>query len=152
MVGVLKNKLVAFRVESKRCFVTGNALVRKGLENLFQSCLRNTVLLDAQITFCLLKPSKEPPNRLVVFRHSHLEELATVLQNLHFVEVSGEELENTESKSLCPQELHQVAQSNFSIGIHLSFIDNISSHSVPSDLLDNHLIKACLFQLPFNLV
>lgn len=152
MVGVLENKLIAFRVESKCCFVTGNALVGKGLENLLQGCLRNTVLLDAKITFCLLKPSKEPSDRLVVFWHSQLEELATVLKNLHFVEVTSEELENTKSKSLSSQELHQVAQSNFSIGIHLSFIDNISSHSVPSDLFDNHLVKACLLQMPFHLV
>ena len=105
MLRVLQNKSIPSRDESEGSFVTCDTLIGEVLEDLFQSRLANTVLLDAEWVLLLLKLSKEPSNGLVFFWHTHLEEFSTVLKDLNISEITRQETQDAKAVGLGSQEL-----------------------------------------------
>ena len=68
-VRVVKYKLVADETEGESSLVTGNALIRKVLEDLLQRGLAHAVLLDTKATLLMLELTEEPADRLFLLGH-----------------------------------------------------------------------------------
>ena len=101
--------------KGKGSFVTGDALVGKVLEDLLQSRLCHTVLLDAHVALFLFESTKEPAYSLVFLGHSELEVLSALLKQLHLFEVASEVHEDLEAVRLAVEKFEQVSQAHIAI-------------------------------------
>ena len=100
MLRVLQNKSIPSRDESEGSFVTCDTLISEVLEDLFQSCLANTILLNTKQALFLLKLSKEPSNGLVFLGNPHLEEFSTVFEDLDIGDIPSQESQDAKTVGL----------------------------------------------------
>lgn len=70
MIWVHQLDAFAVRPEREGCFIAGDALVSEVLENLLESRLGHTVLLDAQVFPVGLELAEKPANRLTFLWHA----------------------------------------------------------------------------------
>ena len=95
MVGVYEHESISISDECEGCFVALNSLVSKGLENLFQSCLRNTILFYAKSSFFNLELAKEPSNCFAFLGNAQFEEFSALLEDFNMIEMMGEIIQNS---------------------------------------------------------
>ena len=87
-IRVHKHDPLTVRSERERRLITRNALIRKRLEDLLQSGLRHTVLLDAQIAPLLLELAEKPADGLAFLGHAKFEEFAALFEDFNLIEVA----------------------------------------------------------------
>ena len=119
-VGVHQHDGVALSAESERSLVTCDGLVREVLENLFQSGLRDAVLLNAKASLLVLESAEEPADGFVFLGHAQLEVLAALLEDLNLLEVARHVVQDTEAESLRLEEFEEVSEADFAVWVQVS--------------------------------
>ena len=87
-IRVLEHDRVAIGAVRERGLIAGDALVRKGLEDLLERRLSDAILLNAEVSLFVLKLTEEPADSLALLRDSQLEVLSALLEDLDLLEVA----------------------------------------------------------------
>ena len=141
MVWVLEDHPSAIDLtEGESSLVTGNTLIGEVLEDLLQSCLRYTVLLNVEASLLVLKLAEQPSDSLVFLGHAKFEELSALLKNLYLLKVRGKEVDDGESEELSSVPLNEVNQPDFSSRVRFGLQLKVSTETIRSDLLNDHAI------------
>lgn len=119
-----------------------DTLIGEDLEDLLKSSLRDTVLLNAEVLFLELKLAEEPANCLVLFGHSELEELAALLQDLDLAKVAKEETNYLDPARVGLYKVKQVAQADTAIGVKTGLGEQVVTHSIFADLVQNQVVDS----------
>ena len=115
MIRVDQPDAVSLRHIRERSFVTCDTLVSEGLEDLFQSCLRDTVFLDAKSALIVLQMTEEPANSPALLGHTEFEELTALLKHLNLFEVACQVVNDLEAVRHCLQELQEISEADLSM-------------------------------------
>ena len=78
MIGVHQSDAFPFRHECESCLITSDALIGEVLEDLLESCLLYTILLDAEVFPFELELAEEPADGLAFLGHAKLEEFTAL--------------------------------------------------------------------------
>lgn len=118
--------------------------VGESLEDLFQRCLTDGVLLDPHVGSLRLNLSKQVSNGFIFSGHSHLVEVTTLLHQLDLAKLPCNEFNEFEAKLLGVQEFHQVLHPDCRVGVKLCFHSKVISKTSNLDLLKNQSIVPLL--------
>lgn len=130
------------------CLLISNACVGKDLEDLLQCRLCNAVLFDSKCTLFVFQLAEEPSDCLLLLGDAKLEELTTLLQDLNFLEVSGQEGQDSKAVGLRTQPLDQVSETHFATVIKVSLSHDILAQAVSSaDVLEDELVELLALKL-----
>ena len=141
MVGIHESDTLSIRNEGESCLIAGDALIGEVLEDLLESRLLYTILLDAQVFPLKLKLAEEPADGLAFLGHSHLEKLAALFKDLNLLEVPCQVCQDTEAVRLSLQVLDEVAEAHLSVVVQLCFCYQIVTNTVNRNLLEYEPIK-----------
>ena len=141
MIGVHESNALSFSNERESCLIAGDALIGEVLEDLLESRLLYTILLDAQIFPLKLELAEEPADGLAFLGHSHLEKLAALFKDLNLLEVPCQVCQDAEAVRLGLQVLDEVAEAHLSVVVQLCFCYQIVTNTVNRNLLEYEPIK-----------
>ena len=130
--------------EDESTLVLKDGLVGKHLEDLLQSGLADTVLLDAEILLLVFKLSEEPSNGFALLWNSELVEVSTLLKHFNLAEDVGQERKRLESKSLGEEEGDEVDDTDVVFSVQLCLKSKILANAFCSDLVQNQRVIPCL--------
>ena len=125
--------------------IAGNALVRKGLEDLLEGRLRNAILLNTAGSLFVLQLAEEPADCLVLLWDTQLEVLSALLKDLDLLEVAGKEHHDAEAVSLSLQVFKQVSESHFGLVVEPCLNRQVVTKPIAPDLVQNERIVLLAF-------
>ena len=125
----------------ERGLIAGDALVRKGLEDLLERRLSDAILLNAKVSLFMLKLAEEPADSLALLRDSQLEVLSALLKNFDLLEVARKEHHDAEAVSLSLQVFKQVSEPHFALLVKIRLNCQVVTKSIASDLIQDESIE-----------
>ena len=140
-IRVREHDRVAIGAVRERGLIAGDALVRKGLEDLLERRLSDAILLNAKVSLFMLKLAEEPADGLALLRDSQLEVLSALLKNFDLLEVARKEHHDAEAVSLSLQVFKQVSEPHFALLVKICLNCQVVTKSIASYLIQNESIE-----------